>query len=110
MEYRKITKDEKRLLSHLINKSAITLPQNWESQLKVQNLNDGNMGSLYLSLTPIEKKEREYGKTVSECHFKDSDGVDVIVSLNLDKEGNLFELDVWKVNFTELKNIPLAFD
>jgi hypothetical protein len=107
MEYRKITKDEKRLLDYLVNKSGVILPPNWESQLKVQNMNDGNMGSLYLNISIPEKKRRKFGKTISECRFKDSDEIDVIASLNVDKEGNLFELDIWKVNFTELRTIPL---
>jgi hypothetical protein len=110
MEYRKITKNEKRLLDYLVNKSAILLPHDWESHLKVQNMNDGNMGSIHLCLFPHNDKNREYGTTISECHFKDSDGIDVIASLNLDKDGNLFELDIWKVDFTELKHIPLNFD
>ena len=37
----------------------------------------------------------------------DEDGVVVLAALNLDKNGKLFELDLWKVNFNPLETLPL---
>ena len=52
-------------------------------------------------------EKREYIQSVvSEYEFKDKDGVDVVASLFLDKEGNLYELDIWKVDFSELLSLP----
>ena len=47
---------------------------------------------------------------VSECQFKDIDGVPVIASLYLDKDNELFELDIWKVDFSKLEMIPSHFE
>lgn len=32
----------------------------------------------------------------------DKDNVPVLISLDLDRNGNIFELDVWKANFSEI--------
>lgn len=110
MRYRKIKEDEKRLLEHLINKSTITLPQEWESKIRVIDMNDGGMGSIYISFSAQKDTKHEFDKIVSECIFKDFDGIEVIASLNVDKKGEVFELDMWKVDFTRLTYIPFEFD
>lgn len=110
MNYRNITIDEKRLLDYLVKKSHFNLPDNWDQSLQVSEMDDENMGSLRLFTSQCDVGKPSFGKRVSECHFKDSDGVDVIASLNIDSNGNIYELDLWKVNFTELKKIPLVFD
>ncbi|WP_421750901.1 DUF6984 family protein [Croceimicrobium sp.] len=38
--------------------------------------------------------------------MKDADGVEVIATLYLDKDGSLFELDLWKTNFEPLLILP----
>jgi hypothetical protein len=43
---------------------------------------------------------------VAEYIFKDADGVDVIASLNVDQNNELFELDIWKTTFDQLVRIP----
>ncbi len=69
-------------------------------------MDDGGMGSLYLSLSGEMITKRLFGDDISECHFFDSDGVYVIVHLNLDKNGDLFELDIWKTDFSRLLKFP----
>ena len=68
------------------------------------------MGSLKLYSTEEKEEDRLYGSTISEYKYKDIDGIDVIVSLNLDKNNNLFELDIWKVDFSELLSLPDHYD
>ncbi|WP_420885213.1 DUF6984 family protein, partial [Candidatus Symbiothrix dinenymphae] len=36
----------------------------------------------------------------------DEDGVDVIASLNIDDTGDLYELDIWKTDFSPLIKLP----
>jgi hypothetical protein len=72
-------------------------------------MEDGNMGSLHLSLSENITKNRQFGKQISDCQFIDSDGVTVIASLNVDTEGNLFELDIWKTDYSSLIKIPDNF-
>mgnify|MGYP006389328235 FL=1 len=47
------------------------------------------------------------GSQASECSFLDEDGMVVFAALNLDKNGKLFELDLWRVDFNPLKTLPL---
>ena len=42
--------------------------------------------------------------------FTDEDGVKVIASLNVDSDGHLFELDIWKTDFSPLLRIPAEFE
>jgi hypothetical protein len=37
---------------------------------------------------------------------KDSDNVEVLITLTIDQDGRLFELDIWKVNFDKLIEFP----
>jgi len=71
--------------------------------IKVQDMDDGGMGSL---LFESEKQDRKLGDVIAEMQYLDEDDVPVFVSLNLDKDGDLFELDSWKVDFSPLRRIP----
>lgn len=68
----------------------------------VQEMRDGGMGSLRFS----GAEERRYGSTLAEAEFKDVDGTPVSVALMLDQTGSLFELDIWKIDFSPLVRIP----
>ncbi len=70
--------------------------------MKVKDMNDGGMGSL---LFASSKKDRRLGDVIARIQYQDEDGVTVLVSLNLDKEGELYELDSWKVDFSFLIRI-----
>ena len=61
--------------------------------------------SAILSTKPITITQRFLGSQISDCQFKDTDGVTVIASLYLDREGNMYELDMWKTDFSSLKEI-----
>lgn len=103
---RRPTKQEQRLLEVLILKSGIDFPMGWQDNLFVRQMDDGGMGSLYLFPAGLNKEKRSFGKQISELQFTDIDGVEVIASLNLDESGNLFELDIWKTDFSKLLKFP----
>ncbi len=103
---REPTFQEEKLLELLVRKSSILLPDDWKKGLLVCPMDDGGMGSLYLFPKGKLIGERLFGEQVSDFQFTDTDGVIVIVSLNVDKEGNLFELDIWKTDFGKLLKIP----
>lgn len=103
LELRKPTKDEYHLLELLMNKAELSLDQN--KHLMVKNMDDGGMGSLLLFPSGKDSDTRNFGKQVSDLTFFDQDGVEVIASLNIDERGNIFELDMWKTNFDELKDM-----
>jgi hypothetical protein len=103
---RKPTKDEKRLIEFLVHKASIHFPCHWKTNLLVQQMNDDGMGSLYLFPNGIMVNNRLFGECVSEHIFLDKDGIEVIVSLNVDQHGDLYELDIWKTDFSPLICIP----
>ena len=104
---RKLSEQEAKLLELLIKKANLDLPlQKWEHELTAQSMNDSGMGSITLYPEGDENIKRIFGYQASEHKFIDADGVEVIASLNLDKEGNVFELDIWKTNFAPLIRIP----
>lgn len=103
---RKPTIQEEKLLEFLVKKSSVTIPENWKDGLMVLPMNDGEMGSLYLFPKGDIVDDRRFGKQVSDFQFTDIDEIEVIASLNLDDEGNLFELDIWKTDFGKLFRFP----
>jgi hypothetical protein len=49
---------------------------------------------------------RRLGEKLADLEFSDEDGAVVTVQLNLDNHNNLYELDVWKTDFSPLKRFP----
>ncbi len=103
---RKILPKEEKLLELLVEKSSMNFPSNWKENLLVCTMQDGEMGSLQLFPHGSAKENRLFGKRISEYQFTDEDGVEVIASLNIDDNGDLLELDIWKTDFSSLKKIP----
>lgn len=108
MKSRDLNENEKRLLRLLVARAGLGLEPGWAESLQVKEQEDGGMGSLLLGPGLVFDEERKFGRAAAEVQFQDEDGVDVIATLNLDKGGGLFELDIWKVDFTPLVRIPDA--
>ncbi|WP_462247828.1 DUF6984 family protein [Ekhidna sp.] len=102
---RKLKTEEIFLLEKLILKSGENF-ENWEFNTRAIDMNDDGMGSIRLISNDTNDSKRQFGKRVSELMYDDSDGVRVIFSLHLDGKGMLFELDIWKTDFNELKTYP----
>mgnify|MGYP000290341886 CR=1 FL=1 len=90
---RNLTPIEYEIFSKLLLKAGITTPID---DLLVEPMDDGEMGSLKIGENHHLKK---FGRMASDYLFKDTDGVDVVASLYLDSEDNLYELDVFKSNY-----------
>ena len=73
---------------------------------RVFDLQDGGMGSIRFA----SSKPRSFGGTLVEAEYFDVDGVLVTITVNQDKQGQLFELDFWKVDFSPLKRYPNRAD
>ena len=102
---RKIKPEELTLLKCLLKAHIDDFPT--LSELLVVDKDDGGMGSLLIVDTNREGfNNRIYGSTYCQKQFLDDDGVKVLVSLELDDKGSLFELDIWKTNFDRLKKYP----
>jgi hypothetical protein len=96
---------EKALLTHLVvgKPQAAHLVSLLPDAL-VEEMNDGGMGGLRFCAS--DARPRRLGEQLVEREFVDSDGISVMVSVNLDEHGNLYELDMWKVDFSSLKQFP----
>ena len=70
----------------------------------VEEMNDGSMGGLIFKAQ--NRQARNLGNTIAEAEFLDEDGVLVTAMLNLDQQNALYELDIWKVDFSPLKSWP----
>jgi hypothetical protein len=70
----------------------------------VEGMEDGGMGNLRFK-TP-EDSRLHVEKKIAEAEFVDDDGVLVSVTLTVGDDGELTELDVWKVDFKPLKRYP----
>ncbi|NQY33618.1 MAG: hypothetical protein HRT37_01350 [Alteromonadaceae bacterium] len=46
------------------------------------------------------------GRKIAQVEFEDSDGITISMCLNIDTKGYLFELDVWKTDFSALLKFP----
>lgn len=98
---KKITNIQKAVLEYLVSKADLNLPNGWSQSLFAIPLDDGGMGSfLILQANTTPKDSRKFGKQASEYQFNDEDGVPVLVTLNLDENGGLFEVDVWKADYS----------
>ena len=104
--YRIPTKQEEQLIELLVHKSSLEMSEDWKNGLLVCPMVDGDMGSLYLFPQGKINESRKLGRQISEFQFTDIDGVEVIASLNVDVDGVLFELDIWKTNFEKFVKLP----
>ena len=104
--YRIPTKQEEQLIELLVHKSSLEMSEDWKNGLLVCPMDDGEMRSLYLFPQGKINESRKLGRQISEFQFTDIDGVEVIASLNVDVDGVLFELDIWKTNFEKFVKLP----
>ena len=76
----------------------------------VEQMADGGMGSLRFVDTAVECSNRRFGKIFVQGEFNDEDGVPVSFTVNLDDDGKIIELDLWRVDFSPLKRLPTQSD
>jgi len=103
---RDLRDDELAVIHKMILRSG--LQEEFEEQLarmKVQDMPDGGMGSItFYNGRP--RSLLEYGGEIAEAAFRDADDMPVSVTLNVDKDGKLFELDVFKADGSPLIRYP----
>jgi hypothetical protein len=103
--------------------------ENLIDKFAVEEMEDGGMGSL--AFNPVKnnyaRKDcaniqskyksknvkayfRMFSKIISEIETNDSDGVPVSVALYVDNFDDIYELDVWKVNFDKTYDLSVCFN
>jgi hypothetical protein len=69
----------------------------------VYDMLDGGMGSIRFGAKDAGNR---FGRVAATVEYIDSDGVLVSIALNLDDQGDPFEVDFWKVDFSPLRRYP----
>jgi hypothetical protein len=106
-EPRQATPDELRLLRALLDRATSEDSTRWRLEaLLVRGYNDGAMGSVRLLPGGVDRPSRRFGREIAEIQFHDTDGGWVSAALNLDEQGDLFEVDIWKGDSSPLHQIP----
>ena len=91
---RNLNSTEIEIMTKLLNIASLEIDV---TQLLVNSMDDGGMGSLSIG---EHYASRQLGQEIAEYMFDDIDGIPVSAALNVDKQGNLYELDIWKVDFS----------
>ena len=103
---RPLREKEVALIKKLLSATAFAAKGAQLSGILVQDMSDGGMGSIRFCQAASISDKRRLGSQIAEGAFRDVDGVPVSVTLNLDHQGELFELDLFKGDFSKLINYP----
>ena len=101
---RPLRSEESQVLEALLGMVPRSAQPPLEKELFAVDLSDGGMGSIRLA--GKSDPPRKMSKELMTANYIDEDQIPVIISLNLDQDGRLFELDFWKVDFNPLKRYP----
>jgi hypothetical protein len=105
---RSLRDDERALVSALVAVAQIDCALASPAALdaaRVKDMMDGGMGSIRF-LSSTGETGRGVGHAAAELWYTDCDDVAVTFCLILDDRGDLYEVDVWKVDFSPLKRYP----
>lgn len=103
---RTITNDEYDFLERVgacsgLNLNAIGLSRS----CLVEQMADGGMGSLRFQSLLNAHTDRALGNAIVQGEFNDCDGSPVSFTINVDHQGMLYELDLWRVDFNPLQRV-----
>ena len=94
---RKLTPAERAVITAL----APSVTTGLDDALVVE-MRDGGMGSIRF----LNGSDRRRYRSIAQAEYMDDDGVSVSIELNVDERDELFELDLWKVDFSPLRRYP----
>jgi len=96
--------EEKRLLTCMLKDNSFSFLLKELSVLKVIDINDGGMGSVMFIYN--DSNSRKFGQQIADRVFIDRDNVAISVAINIDQYKELFEIDIWKVDFSPVVSYP----
>jgi hypothetical protein len=73
--------------------------------LRGYEMDDGGMGSLRFE--NLSHSKRVFGGRIADARYWDDDGVEVLISLIVDQNGDLYELEFAKTDFSALVSFPV---
>jgi len=71
---------------------------------RVADMSDGGMGSIRFIADTEENRLLGHPIATAEC--LDSDNVVISIAITVDNRGDLYEIDLWKVDFSPLRSYP----
>lgn len=102
---RQLKKEEIELIQYmLLGKPEMEYLLNNLSIYFVSEMDDGGMGSLKVE-SPL-KETRKYNGYIADIYLRDVDDIPLVITIYVDTDGDLYELDVWKADSTPLKEFP----
>src|SRR5947208_419392 len=95
MALRPLRPEERALIEHLL--SLVQGGLRYKIPQEVDNLGD----------TGIQlSSSGEHADDLVEADYKDTDGRDVLITLTTNQHDELYELDIWKADFSPLQRYP----
>lgn len=98
---RNLTARETKLIEKLMSFSQREWPVEYLSGYQARDYLDSSSGSILL-VKIGDTEKRRFGHELALAKYRDDDGTYVSIALNADQVGQLFELDVWKVDDSKL--------
>lgn len=97
---RNIREEEKVLIAFLLQKLDLN-PVDYPYNDEVDPYEGDVMGSISLG-----GDVGSYDRDLIQTYYTDTDGVPVVITLTLDQQGQLLDLDFWKEDFSKLLVYP----
>jgi hypothetical protein len=98
MALRPIRPEERALIEHLLG--LLKGGRSYQIPEEVENLGNGETGSIQLS------SRGEHTTDLVEADYKDADGRDILITLSANQHDELYDLDMWKTDFSSLQRYP----
>ena len=98
---RKIREEEKAIVLFLLMKLNLSIAE-YPIGEQVIEYEDGKMGSITFG----NGDSSNYAGDLIQVNYIDSDLIPVVITLTVDNENNLLDLDFWKEDFSKLIRYP----
>ena len=106
MTYRKLRAEEIALIEMLLSFGNRQELGTGLKDAEVREIPGGEIGSLVFAASG--EGTRKFGDVLATAEAPDSDGATITFALNLDRSGALYELDIWKEDFSHVITLPDA--
>jgi hypothetical protein len=98
MSLRPIKPEERELISHLLR--LVQGEERYKIPDEVENLGEGGLGGIQLS------GKGDPAADLVEATYFDEDRRKVLITLTVNEHGELYDLDIWKMDFSPLRRYP----
>jgi hypothetical protein len=98
MALRPLKPEERALIQHLLG--TVRDGNRYAIPDQVENLGDGGAGGIQLS------KNGQHARDLVEATYLDDDRREVLITLTVNQHDELYDLDIWKADFSPLLRYP----